>query len=153
MAVEAAFELAYREAVRALDHQMAAANELRGRAGMLLATASIAVSLLGPAALRGGRPLTWAAFACFVLLVACVLAILWPETWRFETDPRAFLAAHVASDPAASKAAQVDLVAHLTRNQRANARRLAHVARTFRVSTCLLAIQMVLTVMAAGEII
>jgi hypothetical protein len=46
MAVEDAYELAYREAVRALEHQRAAATELQSRAGMLLATASIAVSLL-----------------------------------------------------------------------------------------------------------
>lgn len=47
MAVEDVYELAYREAVGALEHQRTAATELRSRAGMLLATASIAVSLLG----------------------------------------------------------------------------------------------------------
>jgi hypothetical protein len=153
MAVEDAYELAYREAVRALDNQRAAASELRSRAGMLLATASIAVSLLGPAALRGGRPLTWAAVVCFVLLVACVLTILWPETWGFEIDPRALLAAHLSEDPVASRAARVELVAHLTLTQRANARHQARLARTLRIGACLLAIQMVLTILTAGTIL
>jgi hypothetical protein len=38
MVVEDAFELAYREAVRALEHQRAMLTELRSRAGILLAT-------------------------------------------------------------------------------------------------------------------
>jgi hypothetical protein len=74
VAVEDAYELAYREAVRALEHQRAEATELRFRAGMLLATASITVTLLGQKAYNGWQPVTWMAVMCFALLSVCVSA-------------------------------------------------------------------------------
>jgi len=57
VAVEDAYELAYREAVRTLEHQRVELTELRSRAGMLLAAASISLSLLGGEPLRKARPL------------------------------------------------------------------------------------------------
>ena len=98
MAVEDAYELAYREAVRALEHQRAAATELQSRAGMLLATASIAVSLLDRDSFGAMRPLGWLAVLCFVLLSLCVLAVVWPHAdGTFSADPQALLAGHLAS--------------------------------------------------------
>ncbi len=56
MAIEDAYELAYREAVRALEHQSTTLTELRGRASMLQAAASIALSLLSGEAFDSVEP-------------------------------------------------------------------------------------------------
>ena len=149
MAVEDAYELAYREAVRALEHQRAEATALQSRAGMLLAAASIAVSFgrepFGPA-----RPLAWLAVLCFVLLSMCVLAVVWPSTDRaFDTDPQALLAAHLANGAPSVRTLSSDLIARIASRHRLNARRLAQMSRAFRIGACLLATQMLLTLAAA----
>jgi hypothetical protein len=68
-------DLAYNEAARSLEHQLAAATELRGRAGALVATAAISVSLLGPRALDGAQPFGWLALGAFVLRTRCVSCV------------------------------------------------------------------------------
>ncbi|HEU4701331.1 MAG TPA: hypothetical protein VFS37_02535 [Conexibacter sp.] len=150
MAIEDAYELAYREAVRALEHQRAEATGLQTRAGMLLAAASISVSLLGRDAFAAGRPLAWLVVVCFALLSMCVLAVLWPHADRtFDSDPQALLAAHLRSQAPTTTALHSDLIAHLARCHSANARRLTATSRAFRVAACLVAIQMVLTLIVA----
>lgn len=154
MAVEDVYELAYREAVRALDHQRAAASELRSRAGMLLATASITLSLLGQDAFRGAQTLALLAVACFALLSACVIAIVWPHAeWNVDVDPQAMLAARLAIGQPQVAELTLELIAFHGRHRRANGRLLARTARVFRIGACLLAIQIVLTVVAASAIV
>ena len=153
MALDDVHDLAYREAVRALDHQLAALTELRSRAGMLLATASITVSLLGREAFAGIRPFAWIAIACFMLLSVSVLVIVWPQgDWQFDGDLQSLIAAHVASEPTTAKLSAA-LIARMMDSRRANGRRLARVARAFRTGACLLAIQIVCTVAAASTAI
>lgn len=150
MALEDAYELAYREAVRALEHQRAAAAELQGRAGMLLATASIAISCLGREAFGAVHALAWLAVVCFALLSLCVLAIVWPSADRnVDVDPQALLAAHFANGTPDATAISSDLIAHIGFHHRANGRRLMRMSRAFRIGACLLAIQLVLTVVTA----
>lgn len=150
MAVEEAYELAYREAVRALDHQRAAATELQSRAGMLLATASIGVSFLGRNAFATMHVLAWLAIFCFAVLSLCALAIVWPHADRnFGMDPQAILVAHLANGAPNATALSADLIAHIAFHYRANGRRIAQMAQAFRIGACLLAIQLVLTVFAS----
>lgn len=90
--------MAYREAVRALEHQRAEAAALQSRAGMLLAAASVAVSFgresFGRESFGAARPLAWLAVLCFVLLSLCVLAVIWPHGDRtFSADPQGCLLA------------------------------------------------------------
>jgi len=152
--VEDAYELAYREAVRALDHQLAALTELRSRAGMLLATASITMSLLGHETFHGMRSFTWAAILCFALLCVSVLAIVWPHAdWNFDFDPRAFLDAELSEERPAPTDLRLALIAHLGHYRDANARRLMHVAHVFRIAACLLAMEIVLTITATSDIV
>jgi hypothetical protein len=153
VAVEEAYELAYREAVRALDHQLATLTELRSRAGMLLAVASIAVSLLGREASHATRPLAWAAVACFSLLGVCVLAIVWPNAHSdFDLDPQVLIDAGLSGDRPFAADWTLELIGHMARQQRANGRQLARIVRVFRVGACLLAIQIVLTTVAGATI-
>ncbi len=149
MAVEDAYELAYREAVRALEHQRAEAATLQSRAGLLLAAASIAVSF-GRESFGTAWPLAWLAVLCFVLLSLCVLATIWPHPDRtFRIDPQALLVAHLASDESDATALRADLIARLAAYNRLNALRLEQMSSTFRIGACLLAIQMLLTLIAA----
>ncbi len=150
MAVEDVYELAYREAMRALEHQRTAATELRSRAGMLLATASIAVSLLGRETAQGSQPLAWLAVMCFALLSVCVLAIVWPHAdWDFDIDPQALLDARLSGDKPAKVDVTLELIGHMVRQRRANGPQLVRIVRVFRLGACLLAIQIVLTIAAS----
>jgi len=149
VAIENAYELAYREAVRGLEQQRAAASELQSRAGMLLATASIAASF-GPESFGAVRPLAWLAVLCFVLLSLCVLAVIWPRGDRtFSTDPQTLLVSHLESGEPDATALSADLIARIASYHRVNARRLEQMSSSFRIGACLLAIQMLLTLITA----
>lgn len=153
MAIEDAYELAYREAVRALEHQRATLAELRNRASVLLAAASIATSLLGGSP-NGARAAAWLAAACFAMLSACVLVVVWPHgDGSFDADPQALLATHLATGAPDAIALSSDLIAHIATHGRTNGRRLARMTKAFRIGACLLAIQMVLTLVAVTAIV
>ncbi len=146
-------ELAYREAIRALDHQHATVAELRNRAGGLIATAAIAMSLLGQRGVTTyERPLVWISLACFGSLSACVLSILWPRNeWRFTTASGAlvgYLLAHT-TNTRDTKTVLHDLAVHLTADHRANSQLLTAISRLFRVGPVLLVTQVFSTLVAA----
>jgi len=151
MAVEDAYELAYREAVRALEHQRAEATALQSRAGMLLATASISISLLGRDAFAASHALAWLGVLCFALLSLCVLAIVMPQPDQdSDVDPQALLAARLAGGPLDATALSVELIGLIGLHHRIAGRRLVRMSRAFHIGACLLAIQLVLTVVAAA---
>jgi hypothetical protein len=87
--------LALEEARRAVDGQAAALNELRTRAGMLTASASVIVSFLGAQALTrsGWSPLSLTAIVAFLATLGLTAHIAWPRSsWRFRVDPTVLLA-------------------------------------------------------------
>jgi hypothetical protein len=84
--------------------------ELRGRAGTLLAAASLVTSFLGGAVLASPTlekgvvirpPISswgWLAIVAFRVIGLVTLTILWPYIWRFEMNPLAIVdAAEAAS--------------------------------------------------------
>jgi hypothetical protein len=74
------YELAHREALRALDYQRAALDALRSRVGLLLSAGAIATSFLGGQALRTeANAWAWTAIVFFVVFGAVALRILWPR--------------------------------------------------------------------------
>ena len=80
------YEIAYQEAVRAIEHQDAALDELRSRAGTLLAAATIVTSFLGGVALDNADPTcwSWVAVAFFAGVTFATGRVLWPvQDWRF----------------------------------------------------------------------
>lgn len=154
MALENAYELAYREAVRALEHQRANLTELRGRASMLLAAASITLSLLGHRVVHAPHALGWMVLVCFALLSLSVLAIVWPhEDWSVDVNPQALISSRLSLRNPDLSLLSLELIAHMARYQQLNNRRLRHVARMFRIGACLLAMQIVLTIAAATGIV
>jgi len=80
------YELAFEEAGRALDAQERAVNELRSRAGVLIAAAAITTSFFGSRAIAGGdlSGWVWVALVAFIAVGGSVLTVLWPRTdWSF----------------------------------------------------------------------
>lgn len=74
------YEVAYREAVRALDYQRSAIGALRTRVGYLVSAAAIATSFLGGLALEDGASVGgWVAIGLFVAFGAVGAKILWPR--------------------------------------------------------------------------
>src|SRR5205823_9240082 len=88
-------ELAYVEAVRAIEEQSRVLASLQNRAGTLLAAASLVTSFLGGRAL-GGSFHVWsiAAIVAFVGTSILTIGVLWPrQRWRFDIRPAALIAA------------------------------------------------------------
>ena len=80
--MQAAFEnLAYEAALRSLDKQERLLEELRARAGLMMAAASVATSLLGQQAFRHAGPesLTAVALLSFIVVIGASLAVLAPR--------------------------------------------------------------------------
>jgi hypothetical protein len=92
-------KLAYEEALRIVKAQEGVLDNLRARAGTVIAVASLVTSFLGGQALV--RPTLsegvvirqelgcWgiAAIGLFVLATAFAIAIIWPYKWRFDLSP------------------------------------------------------------------
>jgi hypothetical protein len=85
--------LALDESVRAMAHQKATLDGLRTRAGTLVAAASIATSFLGGDAIASVDD-SWSTalgVVLFVVVLACMIAILWPRRWDFTVSANTIL--------------------------------------------------------------
>jgi hypothetical protein len=98
------YELAYQEALRAITQQQAVLESLRGRAGTLLAVASIVTSFLAAIVLADRDPsgLAWLAIALFLAVTGAVVFVLAPrDQWHFRTKPSVIIGSYVEDDPPA----------------------------------------------------
>jgi hypothetical protein len=101
----AAYELAYHEALRARDLQVASLDSLRTRAGLILSTSALVAGFLGPSVVRGHtfELLPAVGGASFVLAALISIALLLGiGRWRAITGTRELLANYVESDPPAT---------------------------------------------------
>ena len=101
------YELVLDQVLRGLALQQATLDNLRARAGTLVATASLVSSFLGATALADkARPpsAVWVVLAFLSLLVVIVAAvvILWPYQWRWGVDGDVLLADYVEAENPAS---------------------------------------------------
>jgi hypothetical protein len=118
-------------APRMISAQAGVLDNLRARAGTLIAVASLVTSFLGGQALA--KPTltngalvrqdieTWgvAAITAFVLVAVMALATLWPYKWRFDMS-----AALILSSPAEYEPAVADLAKYHETNHASNAKTL-----------------------------
>ena len=83
------YTLALEEARRGFDQQADDFSTVRDRARSALGTGGLAASFLGGLTIRDDTSLsrwTWMAVACFCLLAAICLAIMWPrEVWASQS--------------------------------------------------------------------
>jgi hypothetical protein len=102
----AGYALAYDESVRALEHQERSVDELRSRAGTLLAAASLTTSFLAAAALPKGEAWdwpVWVALGFFALGVVLCLFVLWPrKDWVFVNEASVVIGGYVEGAPPTS---------------------------------------------------
>jgi len=101
----AVYELAFTEAVRGIEAQSRAVEELRSRCGIVLSAGSLVAGFLGPSALDGG--LSPGAVVAGLLLLACVVPaifVLLPAEWIFLFGPKAIVRDYIEADPPATMA-------------------------------------------------
>lgn len=149
------YKLAFEEGGRALDAQERTVNELRSRAGVLLAAAAIVTSFFGSRAV-GGSDLAdadWVAITAFVLVAATVLLVLWPRSdWEFNASPADVIASYIESDePTTLLEIHRDLALHRSSSYDQNARQLKWLFRSFRLGLMALVIEVAAWLVAVAE--
>jgi hypothetical protein len=148
---ETGIRAAYDESVRAITQQVGALDELRSRAGTLLAAASLVTSFLGGQALAGpalhGRMIVratidgwgWIAIAAFGGVFVLTLIVLWTYNWKFSESPSGLIGIYESMDPVMSlEDAQRELALHLEENYDDNEKRLIWLSRCLRGAATLL---------------
>ncbi len=150
------YRLAYDEALRAISQQEATLNDLRSRAGLVLAALSVVTSFLGGTALAGGgglEAMEIVATVCFVGAGTALVWLLWPrEGWRFRFGPKRIIADYVESkEPADLDEMHRDLALHLAENLSANDIKLRRLWRGFELSCSLLVVEIVAWIVALAQ--
>jgi hypothetical protein len=147
-------QIAYDNAIRALDKQEKVLEELRARTGVLLAAASLAASLLRSGALDHPHPIALlvVALTAFAVVLAACLFVLMPRSFVFALEgPAVYERLYELRDDPAEIHRR--LAYHLQRFWETNDVRMAPVKRAFRTAATGLVIEVVsLTVLAAGII-
>jgi hypothetical protein len=148
------YELAFEEAGRALDAQERAVNELRSRAGVLMAAAAITTSFFGSRAVTGDALSVgvWIAVVAFVVVGGCVLTVLWPRSdWSFNASAADIIAEYVEPEPVEFPLLQRDLALHRSAAYDANAQQLGHLFLVFRIGLVVLVFEVAAWVLALAE--
>jgi hypothetical protein len=149
---ENAYQLAFEEAARALDAQERAVNELRSRAGVLIAAAAITTSFFGSRAVTGDHlsGWVWAAVGTFIVVGGCVLLVLWPRSdWSFSASAADIIAEYIEPDPVELPVVYRDLALH--RSYDRNARELGRLFTVFRVGLVVLVVEVAAWVVALAD--
>jgi hypothetical protein len=104
--LDSVYQLAYDEAKRALTNQSSALDALRGRAGTLLAVASLATAFLGGLVFQDSTPKGWAprvGILAFIGIVLLSLLLLLPlPGWKFTVSALAIVRDFIEAEPPAN---------------------------------------------------
>ncbi len=153
------YRLAYDEALRSIGHQEKALDELRSRAGLLLAALSVATSFLGGAAVdaHGFGPMAGVAIGLFAAAGLVLVSLLLPRTgWMFRFDPAAIIGDYVETEeptkPATISAMHRDLALHLGDNCVANEDRIDRLWRRFQLACTLMVVEVGAWVVALAHL-
>lgn len=148
------YELAHRQALRALDYQRAAFESVRNRVGLLLSAGAIATSFLGGQALRSeANAWAWIAIALFAGFGAAALRTLWPRAEGaegFAPQPSVLIAEYLESErrfPLHQIYRDLALYGEAAHNSNRD-HHLRPLTRYFRVATFLLMAEIVAWVIA-----
>jgi hypothetical protein len=139
-------ELIYAAAVRSVERQEQALDEIRSRVGVLLGAASVVVSFLGTRSVVSGHPIGaagkvgGAAFVGVAVIAALTLAP-WPG-WSFGFDPWKLHRAQVRA-PRSVEAASMAMTIGLGKARKANANKLRWFYRGLVFGILLLGVEVV----------
>ena len=103
------YEVAYKEAARALDEQLKVFDGVQGRTGTLVAAAAIVTSFLGGQALTAGGPegWTWIALAAFAGLLVLALLVLRHPKPVTAASPSRLIPTYIEAEPSRDVEAEV----------------------------------------------
>jgi hypothetical protein len=151
-ATPTAEQLVHEEAVRAVAHQQTITAELHGRVNLLVATAAIAISLLGREvfAVRAAAGCAIVALVGFLLVSGSALVMIWPRHNAPELPVRvSVLTEHThPHGPLDVHAVHRHLLRRLEIQQWLMARRNTVLSRIFRIGGLGLLLQLAGTVAA-----
>jgi hypothetical protein len=145
----------YEASNRSLDRQGSALDNIRARAGTLLAGAAIVTSFLGAEALkdpgltpgsfdRGLQLSEVVAIIAFVGLAITVLVVLWPRKFTFRISPGYYLKNHIeVSEPWPTERLQRNLAIWQERHVAENQEKLDCMMKWFQAGSILLVIEVV----------
>jgi hypothetical protein len=106
-------------------------NELRSRAGGLIAAAAITTSFFGSRAVSGDglSGWVWVAVIAFIVVGGCVLAALWPRSdWSFNASAADIIAEYIEPESVEFPLVQRDLALHRSTAYDENARQLGRLS-------------------------
>lgn len=143
-------EIVYDDAVRAIERQRTTAAELRSGASLLIATAAIAISLLGESAFAGAdAPFAWLALSAFVIVSLSALMVIWPRRAAVESpDLARYVRNLTLPNVPGPTALRRELTVSLASQQMVAASYIARLSRAFRIGAGALIVQLVATVAA-----
>jgi hypothetical protein len=145
----------YEASTRSLTRQQAALDNIRARAGTLLAAAAIVTSFLGAEALKDPGPKSGSfdrslqlpevvAVGAFIGLAVTVLAILWPRKFKFRISPKYYIGRHIeVAEPWTTDRLLRNLALWQEKHVEGNQPKLDRMLWWFRVGSALLVIEVV----------
>ncbi|SRR6266566_5518917 len=150
---DAIYQLAYEEARRRLGEQVGELDNLRTRAGTLLAVVLLSTSFLGGVVLQGKTPhdwLSWVAIAAFLGAVAIILVLLAPRRdWVFGNSAKTIIEDYAEGQPPRDLATtHRHLALYLEKNEDKNASRLDCLYWLFTAASVLLGGEILLWLVA-----
>ena len=147
------YRFVYDEAVRLIDHQEETLDNLRSRAGLLLAATSVATSFLGAAALRDDQSAGWwggIAIALFAVVGVLLVGLLLPlPNWKFRFGVSQLLTDYVeGTSPAQLNEMYRELALHLESNHVENNGRLKWMWLVFQLAALMLCFEVIAWLLA-----
>ena len=143
---QAQYGVVFDEARRSLDRQASSLDGVRGRAGTLVAAASLVTSFTGSTAdLSRAGPSLLAALGAYLGVVVLAVVIMWPlRDWRLGPDTKRVLEDYIDREDYASLAElHRSLALHMHAWYERNQPRLNIRLRLFSVSCILLLVEVV----------
>jgi hypothetical protein len=147
-------ELAYSEALRALERQQQTVREFAARSGNLIYAAAIVAAFLGSIALESGSRNAWSWIAVGALAGVGTLyvVVLWPRwTWRFRFEPQALLEEFVDRRSTSLDEMRRELIGRIQADLDSNLRSLRFMGLAFQVSSRLFLIETLAWLVAVAD--
>lgn len=151
------YELVLNQVLRGLSLQQDALDNLRARAGTLVAAASLVSTFFGATALsdKASPPATaWVvmAFISLFLVVVVPVVILWPYQWRWGIDGHRLLTDYVeAKRPATLDETRRSLAYYIQQDINSNEGKLNRLWRALRVAVLAIGAEVLFWVLALGS--
>jgi hypothetical protein len=141
---DARLELAYNEALRALERQQQTVREFGTRSGNLMYAAAIVAAFLGAITIDDGSVGAWNWIALGALAGVGVLhtIVLWPRwSWRFRFQPHDMVEEFVDRRPVSIDDMRRELIDRIQADLDANLRQLRQIAFAFQLASALFLVE------------